>query len=238
MNQKYTEGSVTLVNGSEHWYDTYVSYAQKMSVNMIKASSTAVERDSFHSETIFQHENEEGFYINEMRESPDRLFWVLSENETVSVQQMDLSTGEIKDIETYDLYRLNGGTGTGTADVFTDVSAGQWYTDAVNWAAENKIVSGVGDSRFDPNSNVTREQMAVMLKNYSDCKQDELRVRDTPVDYSSFSDVSKVSPWAEESMKWAVEKCLMKGTTVGLEPQATATRAQVAQLVYNYIISR
>ena len=136
------------------------------------------------------------------------------------------------------LYRLDGGNGTGTADVFTDVPAGQWYTDAVNWAAENKIVSGIGDNRFDPNSNVTREQMAVMLKNFSDYKQDELRVRDTPADYSSFSDVSKVSSWAEESMKWAVEKCLMKGTTVGLEPQATATRAQVAQLMYNYIISR
>ncbi len=102
MNQKYTEGSVTLVNGSEHWYDTYVSYAKEMGVNIIKTSITAVDLDSSHSETIFQYENEEGFYINEMRASPDRLFWVLSENETVSVHQMDLSTGEIKDIETYD----------------------------------------------------------------------------------------------------------------------------------------
>ena len=80
--------------------------------------------------------------------------------------------------------------------------------------------------------------MAVMLKKFSEYKKDELRVREkTPV-YSSFPDVATVSSWARESMKWSVEKGLMKGTTVGLEPQATATRAQVAQLMYNYIISR
>ena len=136
------------------------------------------------------------------------------------------------------LYRLDGGNGKGTADAFTDVPAGQWYTDAVNWAAENKIVNGVGEKQFAPNSYVTREQMAVMLKKFSEYKKDELRVREKTPAYSSFPDVATVSSWARESMKWSVEKGLMKGTTVGLEPQATATRAQVAQLIYNYIMSR
>ena len=103
----------------------------------------------------------------------------------------------------------------------------------------NNIVSGIGENRFDPDSNVTREQMAVMLKNFSDYKKDTLRLRgETPPAYSSFKDVSTVSSWANESMKWAVEKGLIKGTSIGLEPQKTATRAQVAQLMYNFIMSR
>ena len=58
--------------------------------------------DSSHSEVIFHHENKEGFYINEMRASSDRLFWVISENGTVSIQEMDLLTGDIRDVEFYD----------------------------------------------------------------------------------------------------------------------------------------
>ena len=138
------------------------------------------------------------------------------------------------------LYRMNDETCKMTDDgKFTDVPAGKWYTDAVNWAAANNIVSGIGENRFDPDSNVTREQMAVMLKNFSDYKKDTLRLRgETPPAYSSFKDVSTVSSWANESMKWAVEKGLIKGTSIGLEPQKTATRAQVAQLMYNFIMSR
>lgn len=138
------------------------------------------------------------------------------------------------------LYRLNDEAGKTTAGgKFVDVPADKWYTDAVNWAAANNIVSGVGENRFDPDSNVTREQMAVMLKNYSDYKKDTLRSgEETPPAYSSFKDVSMVSPWAAEPMKWAVENGLIKGTDIGLEPQKTATRAQVAQLMYNYIASR
>lgn len=138
------------------------------------------------------------------------------------------------------LYRLNDEAGKTTdGGQFTDVPADKWYTDAVNWAAANNIVSGVGENRFDPDSNVTREQMAVMLKNYSDYKKDTLRSgEETPPAYSSFKDVSMVSPWAAEPMKWAVENGLIKGTDIGLEPQKTATRAQVAQLMYNYIASR
>lgn len=138
------------------------------------------------------------------------------------------------------LYRLNDETGKTTAGgKFADVPAGKWYTDAVNWAAANNIVSGVGENRFDPDSNVTREQMAVMLKNFSTYKKDTLRLRgETPPAYSSFKDVLAVSSWATDSLKWAVENGLIKGMDIGLEPQKTATRAQVAQLMYNYIASR
>ena len=50
---------------------------------------------------------------------------------------------------------------------FTDVPAGQWYTEAVTWAAENGVVSGVGNGRFAPNGNITREQMASILFRYA-----------------------------------------------------------------------
>ncbi len=139
------------------------------------------------------------------------------------------------------LYRLEGEPEVANStSPFTDITLGQWYSNAVNWAASLEIVTGVGNNLFDPNSNVTREQMAVMLKNYSDYRTDTLRLKNglTSVSYSSFKDLSDVSDWAQESMKWAVENGLMKGTNIGLEPQSTSTRAQVAQFVYNYTMAR
>ena len=71
-------------------------------------------------------------------------------------------------------------------------------------------------------------------------KKDVLRLKNglTAASYSSFKDLSAVSDWAQESMKWAVENGLMKGTNVGLEPQSTSTRAQVAKFIYNYKMAR
>lgn len=104
------------------------------------------------------------------------------------------------------LYRLSGENVVGDTVIFQDVQQGAWYKDAVNWAAENNIVNGVGEKIFEPNSNITREQIAVMLKKFSEYKQYNLVIRDTTLaEYSTFSDVNSVSAWAEDYMKWAVK---------------------------------
>lgn len=136
------------------------------------------------------------------------------------------------------VYRLDGEPGEGSsAGLFADVPSGQWYSDAVNWAATFGIVKGVGDGRFDPNANVTREQMVTFLHRYTSYKGYPMSASLLPVDL--FDDLDMISEFAINSMPWAIGEGLIKG--VGekhLDPKGTATRAQVAQLMYNYIMSR
>lgn len=114
---------------------------------------------------------------------------------------------------------------------FSDVKAGAWYAAPVEWAAENKIVSGIGDGRFAPERNVTREQMAVILYNYARYAGCDLMSRVGAL--VRFSDSDKISGYAWHPMEWAVTHGLLTGSGGKLNPQGTATRAQVAQVFKN-----
>ena len=114
---------------------------------------------------------------------------------------------------------------------FADVSAGDWYATAVNWAASAGVVSGTGDGNFSPNAAITREQLAAMLMNYSAWKGENVSAR---ADLSTYSD--QPSTWAEETMSWAVAEGLINGVTADqLQPQASATRAQVAAILQRFL---
>ena len=65
------------------------------------------------------------------------------------------------------LFRFDGAKGDRSQSAFTDVAPGEWYTDAINWAAANRIVDGVGNGKFAPNDPITREQLAAILMNYA-----------------------------------------------------------------------
>lgn len=114
---------------------------------------------------------------------------------------------------------------------FSDVAQGQWYTEAVAWAAENGIVNGVGDGKFDPEGTVTREQMAAILYRYAE--QREINT-DARADLAMFEDAAEISPWATEYLQWAVAEGLMNGSAeqdkLYAMPQSGATRAQVAAI--------
>lgn len=115
---------------------------------------------------------------------------------------------------------------------FSDVPEGQWYSAYVKWASEKNIVNGTGNGRFEPNGNVTREQMAAIMYRYAGF---EGRNRDAdPSRFRSFPDTDQVSGYAEAAMIWAVDRGIINGTGNGLEPAAYASRAQVAQIVINY----
>jgi hypothetical protein len=132
------------------------------------------------------------------------------------------------------LARYAGGTADGKAS-FGDVPAGKWYTDGVLWAAENGIVSGVGNDSFDPNGSVTREQLAIMLYSYAKYAESDINGIG---DLSAFGDGENVSAWAEEAMKWAVSNGLISGKPGGLlDPKGTATRAEVATILQRFIMS-
>ncbi|HBV66804.1 MAG TPA: hypothetical protein DEF04_00455, partial [Clostridiales bacterium] len=68
------------------------------------------------------------------------------------------------------LYRMEGSPAVTTANTFTDVDGGQWYTDAVIWANAGGIVTGYGEGRFGANDPITREQMAAILYRYAQLK--------------------------------------------------------------------
>ena len=128
------------------------------------------------------------------------------------------------------LYNLEGTPAAGDGS-FSDVEAGTWYTDAVNWAAEKGIVKGYGDGTFGPEDDITREQMAVILYRYAQYKGYEVTATG---DLSTFNDGAQTSDWAVEAMKWAVGSSLLQGYAGNLNPTGTATRAEVAQIFMNF----
>lgn len=130
------------------------------------------------------------------------------------------------------LYRLEGSpavTGTGA---FVDVPAGQWYTDAVNWAAANQIVKGTSATTFAPNASITREQMAAILYRYAQYKGYDVTKK---ADLSGYSDNSQVSAYAKDALAWANAAKLINGVTnTTLAPQGNATRAQVSAILHRF----
>ncbi len=133
------------------------------------------------------------------------------------------------------LWRLDGETAPKTATTFTDVDVNAYYADAVAWAAESGVVNGIGGGRFDPEGNVTREQIAAILFRYASLKGVDTAAR---ADLTAFPDAEKASAYARDALSWAVAAELVKGTkegsTIYLDPQGSATRAQVAAILSRY----
>lgn len=134
------------------------------------------------------------------------------------------------------LWRLAGEPAPKGTNTFDDVPDGAWYTDAVTWAAENGVVAGIGNGCFDPSGAVTREQTAVILFNYAQSKGYDVSAR---ADLSAFPDAGSVSGWAQEALAWANASGLISGAVRGtqtiLDPQGSASRAQVAMILMGYV---
>ena len=132
------------------------------------------------------------------------------------------------------LYRLEKSPAVTTAAKFTDVPAGQWYSDAVAWAAANNIVNGYDETTFGPMNAVTREQMAAILFRYEQYKgMDTVTLEDN---LAKFPDKDKISGYAVPALNWAVGQKVINGNADGtLDPTGTATRAQVAQIFTNLL---
>ncbi len=128
------------------------------------------------------------------------------------------------------LYRLEGNPKTEGTLEFTDVNTGSFYSDAVLWASKNQIVNGYENGTFQPNRNITREQLATILFRYVQYKDADSGSRS---DLAGFEDAGKISNFAKEAFQWAVENEIVNGVTATqLKPYGQATRAQAAQLLY------
>lgn len=130
-------------------------------------------------------------------------------------------------------HRLAGSPGTIAQVSFTDVPAGSWYAQAVVWGAAQGITSGKGGGLFDPDGLVTREQAVAMMYNYAVTYMG--LSAGTGADLSGYADLSRLSSWARPAMAWAVEQGVISGVTNGstltLEPQRSATRAEMATML-------
>lgn len=134
------------------------------------------------------------------------------------------------------LYSLSGSPSVSGAAPFTDLTQ-DWYKNAVRWAYQTGVVSGMSATSFAPNAPVTREQIAVILMGYA---QKVLGVSRTwtPADLSRYPDASRVSAWAHNALADTVSLGLISGTLRGgqayLDPQGSATREQVATILMQF----
>ncbi|MBR4881773.1 MAG: S-layer homology domain-containing protein [Clostridia bacterium] len=123
-----------------------------------------------------------------------------------------------------------------TTSSFSDVKVGTWYAPYVQWAYAKGIVSGTGNGKFSPHTPVSRQDMVVMLYNFTKV------VRGVPNNingelYKSFADASELSSYAYGAMNWALSTGCISGSNNKLTPKSTAQRAQVAQVANMYCVN-
>lgn len=126
------------------------------------------------------------------------------------------------------LHRLSGSPQVSCDGMFSDVPSSQWYASGISWAAQAGVVNGLGGGLFGPANDVTREQIATMLWRYAG----------EPGTNGGlfFRDADQTSSYALTAMCWAVEHGIINGKGDGiLDPKGLATRAQVAQMLKNYL---
>ena len=132
------------------------------------------------------------------------------------------------------LGRLAGvSTGNTGDNKFTDVKNNDYFYPYVMWAVENGVVSGLSDSKFGSSNNITREQMAVMLYNFTKSQSIELS---NIYSGSNFKDADKISNWAVESVNALVKAGILNGRDNGnFDPKGTATRAEIATMFVKFL---
>ena len=131
------------------------------------------------------------------------------------------------------LYSLEGKPEVERFTTFTDVTESDWYALPVFWAQQNGIVSGTSMTTFSPNTNITREQIAVIL-----CKYAQYKGMNTLTLEQSLhaDDADEISDYAVSAMNWAVGKGIITGKSEStLNPKDNATRAEIAAMLYKFI---
>ena len=132
------------------------------------------------------------------------------------------------------LFRFDGAKGDSSQSAFTDVAPGAWCTDAINWAAANKIVEGKGDGTFAPDAPITRAQMCAIIDRYLNYykKGNKVTLPQTG-SVSAMSDQNTVPSYAVDAIKQSQRYGLINGFKDGtFRPNALSTRAHVAAVIY------
>ena len=132
------------------------------------------------------------------------------------------------------LYRAAGSPQVSTANLpFVDLKA-SWYTNAVAWAYQNGITSGVSQTAFDPDGTVTREQLVAMLYRFRTMQGGNVTNVNGQI-LDSYGDAANVSDWAHLSFCWSVQNGIINGVNGELQPKGFANRAQIATILMRYM---
>jgi hypothetical protein len=134
------------------------------------------------------------------------------------------------------LHRIENTPGTTSAVVFfNDVRPDAYYAGAVAWAVQKNLVAGM-DNGFQPEANISCEQLAVILYRYAAVPAVPAAGPDS---LTRIADSTAISPWALEAMRWATGSGLMGGDGAGrLNPAGNATRAEIAVILQRFITNR
>ena len=242
--------NISVVNGTVSWGDVETNVPQGSSGSIgsygggyskpIKSEDNDVQKDTtIEEDEIIEEDDFEVSLLdyNDVKESDwfyDSVKFVREHNYMSGVSNTEfapmsnLTRGMIVTV----LYRLEGEPECESSK-FDDVADGMWYSNGISWAAETGVVNGIGDNKFAPDSNVTREQIAVIMYNYS--KSHSFDVTETK-SVDSFNDADKVSSWASEAIEWAIGTGLLSGKGDGiLDPKGNATRAEIAAIFTRYV---
>ena len=132
------------------------------------------------------------------------------------------------------LWRMEGSPQVDDSFTFTDVPDGQWYTDAVKWAAANDIVTGYNEDEFSPADQVTREQIVTILYRYAQFKGADASGGETAY-LNGYTDARDIAGWAVNAFRWAVDAGIILGMSdTILSPKTDAVRAQVATILMRF----
>ena len=158
-------------------------------------------------------------------------------------ENLEISSADVDEEERYVtrgafilmLYKLEGSPDADTENFnFDDVDINSNCGEDICWANEKGIVHGYGDgSKFGPDDNITRQDLAVILRNFAQYKEKNVNVTSN---LNKFKDGNIVSDYAKSAVEWAVGKGVITGNNNGesLTPHANSTRAEVAGMIYNY----
>ena len=135
------------------------------------------------------------------------------------------------------LWRMENRPKVDSVSAFRDVPEGQWYTEAVNWAAANEIVEGYDSDFFGTSDHVTREQIVTILYRYSEYQGVDTKIADKSA-LNRYKDGNHVSGWAADAFCRALDVGIIQGFENGwLSPEADATRAQIAVMIMRYAMT-
>lgn len=131
------------------------------------------------------------------------------------------------------LWRQEGAPVVNYLMPYEDVEQDAWYAEAVRWASAQGIVNGFPDDTFRPDEAITREQLATLFYRYAQYKGEGF-AGEWVVELS-YADAGEISDWAYEAVCWSTVNGIVQGAGGVFEPQETANRAHVAQLLMNYL---
>ena len=131
------------------------------------------------------------------------------------------------------LWRMAGSPVVNYTMDFSDVTQGQWYSEAIRWAASEGIVGGYGNGAFGTDDPITREQFAVMLYRFAQKQGYDVSVGEN-TNILSYADAFDVAEYAIPAMQWACGAGIINGSGANLNPQGDATRAQAAAMLMRF----